>query len=74
MILNLPVYIPMEHEKARGPAFSGVNSTVVSPFSGRIFSIFAPGMVKALEQDSTLLVISFKRVRTPLLRVMFEGV
>ena len=64
----------MEQEKASGPSDSGVNSIIVSPVSGSIFCRFNPGIVKALEQDWTLLVINFNFVRTPFLRVMFAGV
>ena len=43
--------MPMEQEKVRGPVLVGVNSMMVSPDSGRIFSIPSLGMVKAREQD-----------------------
>ncbi len=66
--------MPMEQEKARGPAVFGVNSMVVSPVLGRSLLILRAGMVKEREQDWTLFVISFSLVSIPLLRVMELGV
>lgn len=66
--------MPIEQAKTKGPVLAGVNSIVVSPVVGRSFSIFRVGIVKAREQDWTLLVMSFNLVGMPFLRVMFAGV